>query len=77
MIFVTLLSLIIIKYTLQILGVNDYGIYNIIGGVVSFLTFITATISSATQRFLAFELGRNNIVSYNNTFNMLLSILEV
>lgn len=74
MIFVTLLSLIIIKYTLQILGVNDYGIYNIIGGVVSFLTFITATISSATQRFLAFELGRNNIVSYNNTFNMLLSI---
>lgn len=74
MILITLLSLITIKYTLQILGVDDFGIYNLLGGIVSFLSFITATISSATQRFLAFELGRKDIASYNNVFNMLLLI---
>ena len=74
MILITLLSLITIKYTLQILGVDDFGIYNLLGGIVSFLSFITATISSATQRFLAFELGRKDIASYNNVFNMLLII---
>ena len=74
MIIVTLLSLVTVKYTLKILGVEDYGIYNIVGGVVSFLTIVTGTLTSATQRFLAYDLGRRNMKSYNNTFNMLLLI---
>lgn len=74
MIAVTLLSLITVKYTLQILGISDYGIYNIIGGVVTFLTFVNATMSSATQRFLSFELGRNDMKSYNKTFNTMLLV---
>lgn len=71
---VTLLSLITIKYTLQILGIEDYGIYNVVGGVVTFLTFVNATMSSAAQRFLAFDLGRDDSKAYNNTFNALLII---
>lgn len=74
MIAATLLSLVTVKYTLQILGINDYGIYNVVGGVVSFLTFVNATMSSATQRFLSYELGRNDIVAYNETFNSLLLV---
>lgn len=74
MIIVTVLSLITVKYTLKILGVEDYGIYNVIGGVVSLLTVVTGTLTSATQRFLAFDIGRNDHISYSRTFNMLLLI---
>lgn len=77
MIVVTLLSLITVRYTLQILGIEDYGIYNVVGGAVTFLTFITATMSSATQRFLAYELGRNDNESYNNMFNALIGMFLI
>lgn len=77
MIIVTLISLVTVKYTLKILGVEDYGIYNVIGGVVSFLTIVTGTMTSATQRFLAYDLGRNNHTAYSNTFNMLLLVFLI
>lgn len=73
MIAVTVLSLVIVKYTLSVLGVEDFGIYNVIGGAVTFLTFLTTMVSSATQRFLAYELGsKDGKGNYNNIFCLLL-----
>ena len=57
------------RVILQTLGVEDYGIYNIVGGVVAMFSFINSTMSSATSRFLTFEIGRGNQEKLNNTFN--------
>lgn len=57
------------RVILQTLGVEDYGVYNIVGGVVAMFSFINSTMSSATSRFLTFEIGRGNQEKLNNTFN--------
>ena len=58
------LMLIISLYTsrviLQTLGVIDYGLYNVVGGVISLLGFLTGALSSSTQRFLTFYLGKGD-----------------
>ena len=48
------------RVVLQALGVEDYGIYNVVGGVVALFSFINGGMISATQRYITFELGRGN-----------------
>ena len=45
------------RVVLKTLGVEDFGIYNIVGGVVVLFSFLNTAMTSATQRFLNFELG--------------------
>lgn len=70
----TLFSQLIALYTsrkiLEILGVEDFGIYNVVGGVVGMLTFLNGSMAVATQRFLTVELGRNDLKAYNRVFCM-------
>lgn len=49
------------RIVLQQLGVHDYGIYNVVGGLVSIFSIFSAALSSAISRFLTFELGRGNM----------------
>lgn len=56
------------------LGVVDFGIYNVVGGVVTMMTFLSGAMSSATQRFLSFELGKNDTQQLHNVFKMSLNI---
>ncbi len=46
------------RVVLATLGVEDYGIYGVVGGVVAMMGFLNASMSGATSRFLTFELGR-------------------
>ncbi len=48
------------RVMLQVLGVEDYGIYNVVGGVITMFTFINSAMVSATQRYLTFALGQND-----------------
>ena len=52
MIIVLLISLYTSRIILKALGVDDFGLYNVVGGVVGVLTFFNGTMSKATQRFL-------------------------
>lgn len=52
-----LLSLYTSRVVLEMLGVKDYGIYNIVGGIIIILSFLNGTMSGATQRFLNYEMG--------------------
>lgn len=61
MIFIMVISLYTSRITLAALGVENYGIYNVVGGVVATLAFLKNTLSSASQRFLTFELGKGNL----------------
>ena len=48
------------RVVLNALGVEDYGIYNVVGGVVAMFSFLTGMFTSATQRFLNYEMGLGN-----------------
>lgn len=76
--FRMLLTLGVTLYTSRVvlnnLGVEDFGIYNVVGGVVTMMAFLSGAMSSATQRFLAFELGNNNFKQLAKVFKMSLNI---
>lgn len=65
-----LVSLYTSRIILQNLGVSDYGIYNIVGSVITSFAFISAPLGTATQRFYNYELGRDNKMQLNVIFNM-------
>lgn len=46
------------RIVLQVLGIENYGIFNLVGGIVLFFTFINNSLLSGTQRFLSYELGK-------------------
>lgn len=59
---------------LRTLGVSDYGIYNIVGGFVAMFGFLNASMSSATQRFLSYDIGKNDIEQLRKTFSATVTI---
>lgn len=61
MLFLMLVSLYTSRVILNVLGVEDYGIYNIVGGVVAMFSMINASLNSAISRFITYELGTGNI----------------
>ncbi|MBA4850516.1 oligosaccharide flippase family protein [Emticicia sp. BO119] len=62
------------RLVLNALGVEDYGIYNVVGGLVTFFSFFTGTMASATQRFFSFALGQGNFEKLKITFTVNLVI---
>jgi O-antigen/teichoic acid export membrane protein len=62
------------RVVLKVLGVDDFGIYNIVGSVVVSLTFIQSALNSATQRFISYELGLGNVERARGVFSMSLNI---
>lgn len=68
--FVTMgVSLYTSRVILEALGIENYGIYTIVGGVVSMIGFLNGSMSSASSRFIAYELGNNNPVKLRKTFS--------
>ena len=62
------------RVVLNVLGVDDFGIYNVVGGFVMMFGFLNASMTSATQRFLSFELGLNKLDELKKTFQVTLNI---
>jgi O-antigen/teichoic acid export membrane protein len=52
------LGLITSRYVLQALGASDYGLYNVVAGVLTMITFISSSMSETTTRYINFELGK-------------------
>lgn len=48
------------RVVLSVLGVDDYGVYNVVGGVVVMFSFLNSSLSGASARFITFELGRGD-----------------
>ncbi len=57
------------RVVLSTLGVSDYGIYNVVGGVVSMFTFISMAMGNATARFITYALGEGDIDKQKRVFN--------
>lgn len=67
-------SLYTARVVLQILGVEDYGVYNVVGGLVTLFTFLNNTMAVSTQRFLSYDLGKGDQTSTNTTFNVAMQL---
>jgi len=62
---------------LNTLGTIDYGIYNVVGGIVVMFSFLSGTMATASQRFFAYELGRNDIQQLKKTFSLIIIIYAI
>lgn len=77
----TFISILVTLYTSRVflnqLGFEDFGLYNLVGGVVALFSVMNTMLSSATQRYLSIEIGNNNITQLYKVFNISISIQVV
>jgi O-antigen/teichoic acid export membrane protein len=73
MALIMLVTLYTSRVVLQVLGVEDFGIYSVVGGVVIFLSFLNNSLSVTTQRFLNFEMGKKNTENLSKVFSIALT----
>ncbi len=74
MLFMMAVSLFTSRVVLNTLGVEDYGIYNVVGGIVAMFGFINGSMSSATQRYITFALGKGDKQRLSTVFSTTLQI---
>ena len=77
MLVVMIIGLYSTRVILDVLGVSDYGIYNVVGGFVSMFAFINTSMSNGIQRFYNFEYGSNGGGPLSHVFNTALHIQVV
>ncbi len=70
MVIVLLVTLYTSRAVLKALGVEDFGIYNVVGSVVVFLGSLKAALTNATSRYLTYELGTGNVEKLRQVFSM-------
>ncbi len=74
MFFVLIVSLYTSRVVLDVLGVEDYGIWNVVGCVVSMFTFLGVSMSSCTSRFLSYYLGKKDFAGLQKIFSTALTV---
>lgn len=70
MLIVMVVSLYTVRVVLSVLGAEDYGINNVVGGVVTMFSFLTSTMISASQRFFAYSIGKRDDELLSKYFSM-------
>jgi O-antigen/teichoic acid export membrane protein len=73
-ILIMLVSLYTVRVVLETLGAEDYGIYNVVAGVVTMFGFLSGSMAAASQRYLAFEIGRGDYEQLKRVFSLCLTI---
>ena len=74
MLFTMGVSLYTSRVVLNVLGIEDFGIYNVVGGAVAMFSILSGSLSSAISRFLTFELGKNNTEKLKKIFSVSVNI---
>ncbi|GHV72092.1 hypothetical protein AGMMS49928_27580 [Spirochaetia bacterium] len=68
-ILIMLVSLYTVRVVLETLGAEDYGIYNVVAGVVTMFGFLSGSMAGASQRFFSFEIGRGDFEQLKKVFS--------
>ena len=74
MLFTMAIGLYTGRVVLNTLGVTDYGIYNVVGGVIAMLGFLTSSMAAASSRFITYDLGKGDMAVMKLTFGNIKSI---
>lgn len=70
----TFCSIFATRFALQALGSVDYGLYSVLGGIISFVAIFNTIMLSSTNRFIAVALGKGDLEEVNKQFNVCLVI---
>jgi O-antigen/teichoic acid export membrane protein len=70
MVIVTGIGLYTSRVILNVLGVSDYGVFNVMGGIIGMLVYVNSLLSGATSRFITIDIAKGNIVALKQTFSM-------
>ncbi len=73
-ILIMLVSLYTVRVVLNTLGAEDYGIYNVVAGVVTMFSFISGAMATASQRYFSFDLGKSDVEHLKTTFSITFQI---
>jgi O-antigen/teichoic acid export membrane protein len=74
LIVVAILGLLSSRFVLQALGPSDYGLFNVVGGIVFMMAFLNNVMVSSSYRFIAFELGKGDQIGVRAVYNICLVI---
>lgn len=74
MLLLMLISLYTSRVTLQALGIEDFGIYNAVGGVIAMFSILSSSLSAAISRFITYELGKGDEDKLKTIFSSALTI---
>ena len=72
---VSMVNIIASRVVLDALGASDFGLYNVVGGIVTLLNVVNTAMLATTYRYLAFEIGKKGGGNPNKIFNTSLLIL--
>lgn len=72
--FVLLISLYTSRVILRVLGIEDYGIYNVVGGLIGMISFLTSSMSATYQRYFNYEMGRKNEIALTDIFRSSITV---
>lgn len=70
MFLILLVNLFTVRVVLKAMGAEDFGVYNVVGGIVTMFAFLSSTMSSGSQRFFAFALGKKDPVLLGRYFSL-------
>lgn len=74
MLFIMAVQLFTSRVVLNTLGVVDYGLYNVVGGIVTMFAFLNGAMVTSTQRYITFELGKGNLQRLKDVFTTCVQI---
>lgn len=74
MLFMMAVNLYASRVILNTLGITDYGINNVVGGVITMLGFLTGSLGGASSRYITYDLGKGDMTVMKKTFGNILSI---
>lgn len=62
------------RVILKVLGISDYGVYNVVGGIITMIAFLNSAMVASSQRFISYELGRGDFERLNKVFSTSVNI---
>lgn len=74
MLFAVCINLYTSRLVLEYLGVEDFGVYNVVGGIVSLMMFVNTAMSGATSRFITFCLAKNDVLELKATISSAIQV---
>lgn len=70
MVITAILGLFTTRWSLQALGVNDFGLFSVVGSIMTFISIFNTIMLSTCNRFLAVAIGKGNLIEINKVFNV-------
>ena len=74
LVITSVVGLFVSRLVLQNLGASDFGLYSVVGGIVILINVLSTAMTSASYRFIAFEMGKGNTAGINKVFNISLTL---